>query len=63
VTEEKEEARRGRGSISTASTAPKMLREILPKCGLVYSEKGNLSEVSFVVNHIISPGTGCIGTP
>lgn len=28
----------------TKKPAP-VLREILPKCGLVYSEKGNLSEV------------------
>jgi hypothetical protein len=35
----------GEDKAPSGSTGP-VLREILPKCGLVYSEKGNLSEVS-----------------
>ena len=32
-------------AILFAQTGPPLLQEILPKAGLVYSEKGNLSEV------------------
>jgi hypothetical protein len=32
-------------AILCAQTGPPLLQEVLPKAGLVYSEKGNLSEV------------------